>query len=426
MRGGEEVHRKNLLTISNIAFMYWITYQAQYYFSYLFSSNPKIGTILSSGIRFSITFIVIISHLLITKRKDISFKSSMRAKLIFALLLYSGISLLWTKGEIVSAAGYWIIMTAEVVTTFLLLKLGDFEKVCVKSIKGFVIGTFIMAIISLTSGIDSDGRLGSDELLHPNVLANQFSIAAFCCLFLFMFQDIKKRKKWIIFFGFFVYMITQVMSKTSILSFSISIILLIFFSRIQFKIKFLIASLFSIGALFVYQPLFMYLNAYTSAAGGKRLETLTGRTMIWNGTWERIKQNPIFGYGFHSFGDYGPQIADLPLESAHNEFLNIWFAFGIIGLIIVFLLYTSFFFKTLKGVWSTNKITPNTLGFLLMCYFFIRSLTEAHFAGTIFVLPILILLSEWEHFYRPQTESINIGVIQKESKITKRRFMVTR
>jgi exopolysaccharide production protein ExoQ len=67
--------------------------------------------------------------------------------------------------------------------------------------------------------------------------------------------------------------------------------------------------------------------------------TLTGRTMIWDQSWEFIKERPFLGYGYGAFWSEasGPmailqQAVGWPAPNAHNGYVDLWLQLGLLGL----------------------------------------------------------------------------------------------
>lgn len=58
--------------------------------------------------------------------------------------------------------------------------------------------------------------------------------------------------------------------------------------------------------------------------------TFSGRTYIWDDAIKTIMKSPIFGYGYVPLSPLGIDMAPHP----HNEILNTWMRFGIIGVIM--------------------------------------------------------------------------------------------
>ena len=62
------------------------------------------------------------------------------------------------------------------------------------------------------------------------------------------------------------------------------------------------------------------------------VETLTGRTFIWAVAWEEALKSPWLGHGFYSFRFVIPVVGAFEPWQAHNELLQQFFCYGIVGL----------------------------------------------------------------------------------------------
>jgi O-antigen ligase len=111
--------------------------------------------------------------------------------------------------------------------------------------------------------------------------------------------------------------------------------------------------------------------------------TLTGRTDIWQMAWGAIQESPLVGYGYSGFwtASSGPvldiwYIAGWQVPNAHQGFLDLMLAFGVLGLLIYGLLFLRTMTRTLRSVrrgdlwvalWSVCVLT------LFLIYGFVES-----------------------------------------------------
>ncbi|XPP27450.1 MAG: O-antigen ligase family protein [Leucobacter sp.] len=120
---------------------------------------------------------------------------------------------------------------------------------------------------------------------------------------------------------------------------------------------------------------------------------LTGRLEIWGKVWEHVVERPWFGWGWVS---YWPTWAEpfrsldekagMPVPSAHNAWLDVWFQLGIIGVLV----FAPIVMLTLWRVWfravdqprrgpgpalpyATSALWP----WLVMVALLVQSLTES-------------------------------------------------
>lgn len=68
---------------------------------------------------------------------------------------------------------------------------------------------------------------------------------------------------------------------------------------------------------------------------------LTGRAETWDKVWELVEQHPVVGWGWVSYWPTWVKPfkgldtkAGMPVPSAHNAWLDVWFQLGIIGLLV--------------------------------------------------------------------------------------------
>jgi exopolysaccharide production protein ExoQ len=111
--------------------------------------------------------------------------------------------------------------------------------------------------------------------------------------------------------------------------------------------------------------------------------TLTGRTDIWQMAWGAILESPLLGYGYSGFwtATTGPVldiwfIAGWQVPNAHQGFLDLMLAFGVVGLLLYVLLFLRTMIRTLRMVrrgdpwtalWSVCVLT------LFLIYGFVES-----------------------------------------------------
>jgi len=386
------------INIYQFNFILWFFWAFNTALTFLFfKNNPEIGTffkIFFSILMLEITLIFIFSKSL--KIKDKTIPAVIYVVIFY--ILWSGLSLFWTTAPFFKAFLFWFHFVSQIVTVTILVKIGNKDKIVTSSFKGYIIGTALVSVVLLFSGEYLDGRIGS-EFLHPNVVGNQISTCVLLSLYL-MFANEKVSLNpnfWFFINLGFILSLLIIISKTSIISLSLALLISLFFSKISAVKKILTLALIIIIVFLNLDNVYKYWDYYTSIGNGKLLTTLTGRTLIWNETIALIKTNYIFGFGFFSFRYSGPQLFSVRTETAHNEILQIMFTLGIIGLILVFLIYVLFLFqicKSLKNKSHFNRMKVTTCIGLLV-YFSIRGLVEADSYSLVFFLPLLIILYFW-------------------------------
>jgi exopolysaccharide production protein ExoQ len=96
----------------------------------------------------------------------------------------------------------------------------------------------------------------------------------------------------------------------------------------------------TVFVVFVFSQLLSdYYVVYTNA--GNQAETLTGRFGIWLYFLGEAIQKPWIGHGFHSVWKIIPPFNEFEARHAHNELLQQFYAYGIVGVAMVIAIYGS-------------------------------------------------------------------------------------
>ncbi len=384
------------LHVHTLAYWFWFFYASKPFITYLFfQENPAYGTLAFGVIGAGFAYVTFLAGMHLPTRS--AYLKEARAVRWFVLYMaWMFVTLLWTRAESTFVAfAYWALLALECFCIFMFLRKGDARRVAIASIRGFVAGSVVMAVVTLVAaGTTGDARLGDDELLNPNSIGNQFAYAALCCLFLtFDVKGDKGKLKWGLAFLVLMATLLQSLSKTSILGAGVAIFYYVIRRRSSVPVKLVLALLFMGGVYLSYGLVSDYVTAYIQDRGGATMLTLSGRTLLWIDTWEMIRDNPWFGYGFFSFRNHGPQVFTRIVPHAHNEWLHNLFSYGVIGTVLCLLLYVGFW-KLMRHLRAMG-VKEAMLGMMLLIYFLIRGLTEANVVGTLFPMPLLLLLLGW-------------------------------
>jgi exopolysaccharide production protein ExoQ len=258
-----------------------------------------------------------------------------------AFLAVSGCSLMWSSAVSLPAAiAYWLAMAADVAIVILLLRTGSVKNVTQSFMKGYVWGACVVAMIAWLLPAQSDLRLGDEELLGPNQIG-------YLCAFAFFFVQYLIREnagKWGAAGILLVVTLLRSLSKTTIIAFVVSEAFLLLRDRSISRRNKVIATL-AVGAMIVafWSLLSSYYDVYTNA--GSQSETLTGRVGIWAYILAEALQQPWIGHGFHSVWKVIPPFGFEQFEArhAHNELLQQFYAYGLVGVCLFAGIYTSMF-----------------------------------------------------------------------------------
>ena len=252
---------------------------------------------------------------------------------------FSCCSLLWSStASTATSMAYWCGMAADLLIVIMLVQTGSFHSVTDSLMKGYVWGACAVAVIAWLIPAQSDLRLGDEELLGANQIG-------YLCGFAFFFAQylIRDRKERL---GYQALLLAITMlrslSKTTIVAFLISeAFLLIKDNSISRRSKIIatVAATTIVAAL--WGLLSSYYEIYTSA--GNQSSTLTGRLGIWAYILAEALQQPWFGHGFDSVWKVIPPFGPEQFEAAHahNELLQQFYAYGIVGVCIFLGIYGS-------------------------------------------------------------------------------------
>lgn len=379
-----------------VAFWFWFVFGVKPFLIFLFFRwYPALGTLVN-GI-FSATFALFMVVIASCSPHRKSAPSPISAAELFVglFLAWSGVTLFWTQSNSLwSASGYWGVLMLDVLAVRMMMRLGDSEKIAERSIMGLVIGSSLYSVttLALAGRVGYYGQqLGDALFLHPNVIGYQTSLAGLCALYLIVKY---KMMRWVWFFWLslgllLVFVLFMSLSKTSIGSFAVACVAFLIFARIGLSKK--VIAVLAIGGLIAlsYEVLANYLSRYLEKDSGRTADTLSGRTEIWSNTWSHIEQSPLTGYGYLSLRDVVGAL------QAHNEWLQLWFSFGIVGVVIVLILYISYFFLVWRAIWTVPSGIQAALGLALLVSALIRGVTEGSMTGLVFPLPLMMLMISW-------------------------------
>jgi exopolysaccharide production protein ExoQ len=345
-----------------------------------FQDEPQTGTI----VWLASSLILLAFAVLFSIGSPIALPASYRAMPIrwaAALLGVSLISLGWSQAPFEAAAGYWLSWVADVATVWFLLREGNPETKAAAIMKGFVWGSCMVAAIAWASPAAEDLRLGDLLFLHPNLLGFIFSIATFMAIHLAHETAI-----WRLPAVFLACTLLRTVSKSSIFAFLIALIFyLLRDSTLSRKVKIRIG----VVAVLIVVSLSGLLEAYFTTYTSTDAETLTGRTFIWAVSFEYALRNPVLGHGFYSYRFIVPRIGFFEAQQAHNELLQQFFSFGVVGVVLTIGLYWAFFRQIRRAPTSHLKILAGTI----LLFALIRGLTDTQIYDLSFPLWLMTMLS---------------------------------
>lgn len=330
----------------------------------IFGADPRNGT----AINLALDFILLLASAFFSVGVRYPFRqmatlAGVRWALLF--LAFSCCSLLWSRtASLPDSVAYWCGMAADFGMVAILLRVGKFEATSASLIKGFVWGACAVAAIAWILPAQSDLRLGDEELLGPNQIG-------YVCAFAFFFaQYLIREKKAKLGMPALLLAVTVLrsLSKTTIAAFLAGEGFLLLRDRSlsrRTKILLVIGAM-AFVALF-WGLLTSYYGVYTNE--GNQSETLSGRLGIWAYFLAEAVQRPWIGHGFDSAWKVIPPFGRDQFEAAHahNELLQQFYAYGLVGVILFLGIYFSIFRHIRKlGAGSTRTFFLAFIIFVLV------------------------------------------------------------
>ena len=349
----------------------------------LFQSSPQLGTATTIGATLGWLLIVVGYSIVDPLSKCDSPRAPRPLRWIAIYLCLAASSLLWTgAGSVAVAACYWSAMAADVAIVFVLLRYDPVEQNAARVMRGFICGAAAVALVAWLIPRMEDMRLGHEEFLHPNLIGLEFAIAA-----LFAGYLAHTKKSWIWLTGGFVVTLIRTLSKGAIVGFACaSLYYLLRGLNLSHKARAYLGVVTTVVIVGFWGLLEAYLDVYTQSSN---LETLTGRTYIWTQSIDIAVEKPWFGHGFDSFRWVFPPFDDFQPWQAHNEFIQQFFAYGVVGVLVVGGVYWSFYRQVRHCTHSSLK----SLAMAILILVLVRGLVDTDRFELCFPLWLMTLLS---------------------------------
>jgi O-antigen ligase len=230
----------------------------------------------------------------------------------------------------------------------------------------------------------SDLRLGDEELLGANQIG-------YLCAFAFFFAQYLMRQK-VGKFGAAACVLgvtlLRSLSKTTIVAFIIAEgFLLLRDKSMSRRTKLLLVFATALVTIAFWGLLASYFDIYSSA--GNSPETLTGRLGIWAVILEEAVKQPWIGHGFYSVWKVIPPFGEFEARHAHNELLQQFYLYGVVGIGMITGLYGSFYRQVRRL--APAPLKPFWYAFLL--FVLIRGLADTEVYDFSFPLWAIVMFS---------------------------------
>ena len=369
----------------------------------LLGVDPSTGTGLGLGLDLLLLGLVCFGLLggVRSASRSILRLSTVRWVLLF--LAFACCSLAWSEtASLMDSIAYWLGLVTDVTIVVLLLHNGSTMKVSHSLMKGFIWSTCCLALVAWIMPAQSDLRLGDEQFFNTNEIGN------LCAFAIFFAQYLMRRKdgKWGLPTFLLVITLLRSLSKTTLVAFFVSESFLIIQDRSMSRKTKILLTISAVVLILAFWGLFeAYYDIYTTA--GNQAETLTGRTAIWLYVVNGVSDHPWtlwIGHGFDSWWKVVPPFGGEQFEARHaeNEVLQQFYAYGMVGIVMLVGLYGSLYrqLRRLKG--GPAKLL--LLGILI--FIVVRGLAEADAFDLLLPLWSIVLISVLiEHARRTEEEA---------------------
>jgi O-antigen ligase len=308
-----------------------------------FQTEPQTGAIVTLALNFAL-LLAVMFYSSGAGRKVLRVAAGATPFLwVLSFLTVALCSLSWSATVSTPVAfGYWCELASQVAMMVFLLRTGPAERVACSVMRGYVAGACVIAVIAWLSPTMQDLRPGNDDFFSPNAIG-------FTCAFaIYQMQYLARRKgEWnagSVIAGFVLAVtLLRTLSKTTIVAFVIAQVFMLFRDHEMSRKSKVIVGAVSLGVIGAFWGLITsYYAVYSNA--GNQAETLTGRIGIWAFVLDRALEQPWIGHGFHSFRNVIPPFGDFEAWHAHNELLQQFYTYGVIGVVLLIGVYGSLYF----------------------------------------------------------------------------------
>jgi exopolysaccharide production protein ExoQ len=374
---------------ATVGFYFALRYSTEYLF---FQSNPRAGAAFSVGLNLFV-FAVVLFYSLGPATNTL--RSTVRVPAFrpaVAFLLFALCSFLWSATVSVPVAfAYWCGVVADLAMVVLLFRTGPVDVMSFSLMKGYVWGAGFIALITWLSPTMPDLRPGNDDFFSPN------AIALICAFGVFFAQYLSRLdRSWNFAAILLAITLLRTLSKTTIVAFAVAEAFLLMRDHAISRRK-LLAILASSGLVIAafWRLIQAYFELYTTT--GNEAETLTGRVGIWDYVYEQSWEKPWIGHGFHSFRNVVPAFGVFEPWHAHNELLQLFYSYGVVGLLLFVVVYGSLYLQLHRLPRSSHKAL--FLGLLL--FIAIRGLGDTDRFELTLPFWLIFLISSLLHMPQP-------------------------
>ncbi|MBD2677969.1 MULTISPECIES: O-antigen ligase [Nostoc] len=313
-------------------------------------------------------------------------------KLLWALLGFCAISSFWSLDPDTTTRRVFGLIGTTFFGVYLASRytLKEQLKLCAYMLAISAIACFLVVFLIPQYGLGGDEQASAWRGIYSqkNILGRRFVLSGAIFFFLAMTT---RQNRWVLWLGYVASAILVLFSSSTTSLGNLLILTGTFpvYQRVlRFRYTTLIPTLTFIATISIaFYALFVTYADQILGSIGKDT-TLTGRSEIWPAVLEMIQKKPLLGYGYGAFwfgadtsgAAYVQESAGWPVPSAHNGFLDLCLALGIVGFLIFIAGFLSSLFKGIYLI-RLNKMVENNVWLLIYLTF----LAVSNFTETILI-----------------------------------------
>ncbi|MEH2065408.1 MAG: O-antigen ligase [Nostoc sp.] len=239
---------------------------------------------------------------------------------------------------------------------------------------------FLFAILLPHYGMNDSSWRG----IYPtkNVLGKTFVLGAAIFFFLAMTT---KENRWVSWLGYLTSGVLVLLSKSTTSVGNLIIItaaFLIYYRILNLKYQVMIPILTFLSTIGIAFYAWFISEADTILGSVGKDTTLTGRSELWPVVLQMIAKKPWLGYGYKAFWTEGNSEYSIVLQAvqwdvpnAHNGFLDLWLALGILGILVFIIGFVINFLRAIYLIRWNGK-SENVWLLVYFTFTILSNLTE--------------------------------------------------
>lgn len=311
--------------------------------------------------------------------------------LLLVTLALPIVSALWSIAPVETSQRSIAVMGSSLFGIYLACRLPPldaFRLIGIAATLSAAVGIILIAFVP-SIGLMSEGEyvnVWAGAHLHKNGLGQMTALGAMICLVVLLADGPRRNPVLVAGFILNLALLLGSRSLTSQLVFAVGILLLFTVGRF---LRLLVANAvltIPVGALLLALAVFglaqFHLVDLLNAAG--KDATMSSRVPLWQLLFSFMESHWWLGHGYEGFwsdNSYAVRVIEGKLHFkpyyAHNGYLEIWLAFGALGLALVAALITSLIARTLRGLYRDGNDPLLLLSFVYLLMFLLQNAAEA-------------------------------------------------